>query len=163
MAGISLEEQINAIHRSQGLLDDESSGANRIGPSIPKPSSTSSYSSSAKTIQKPPQLSGLVAKPMVTIAAPPQRTMVAPPMISRPGMQQVTLLPQATHAMMAMPPMMAMSQGPTAMHVATPMDEPSAKRLKTEDQLMPEDEFYKTFGKVKPPSLLFLVSSLCIL
>jgi hypothetical protein len=29
------------------------------------------------------------------------------------------------------------------------IDEPSAKRSKTEDQLIPEEEFYKTFGRVR--------------
>ena len=158
MAGISLEDQINAIHRSQGLLDDESSAANRIGPSIPKPTSTSSYSSSAKTIQKPAQLS---AKSMVTIAAAPQRTIVAPPMMPRTGLQPVTMLAQPTHAMMAMPPIMAVSQPGVGMHQQPPMDEPSAKRQKTEDQLMPEDDFYKTFGKVNIRCFWSSFSCLC--
>jgi splicing factor 3A subunit 1 len=142
MANITIEDQINAIHRSQGLLDDDSA-ANRIGPSVPKPT-TSTYSSTAKTIQKPPQLSGLVAKPMVSMAAPTQRTIIATPI--RPGMQPMAILPQATHAMVAMPSMVAVaSQQP--LHPPPMIDEPSAKRSKTEDQLIPEEEFYKTFGR----------------
>ena len=148
MANITIEEQINAIHRSQGLLDDDNSAANRIGPSVPKPTSSSTYSSTAKTIQKPPQLSTLVAKPMVPMGGGPHRTLVATPMMSRPGMQPVTLLPQGTHTMVAMPSMVAVAPQPP-MHPPPLTDEPSAKRSKTEEQLMPEEDFYRTFGKVR--------------
>ena len=147
-----MEDQMNAMHRSQGLLDDDS--ANRIGPSVPKPTTTT-YSSTAKTIQKPPQLSGLVAKPMVSMAAPPQRTIIATPI--RPGMQQVTILPQATHAMVAMPSMVAVAPQPP-LHPPPMIDEPSAKRSKTEDQLIPEEEFYKTFGRVRKQFINHLIS-----
>ena len=152
MANITIEEQINAIHRSQGLLDDDSA-ANRIGPSVPKPT-TSTYSSTAKTIQKPPQLSGLVAKPMVSMGAPTQRTLVATPMMPRPGMQSVTILPQGTHTMVAMQSMVVAPQPPV--HPPPMIDEPSAKRSKTEDQLIPEDEFFKTFGRVSKQFIDFL-------
>ncbi|CAF1083321.1 unnamed protein product [Rotaria sordida] len=146
LANITIEEQINAIHRSQGLIDDEASAANRIGPSIPKPTTTTTYSSTAKTIQKPPQLSPLVTKPMVPIAAPPQRTLVATPIMPRPGIQPVTILPQPTHTMVAMPPMVAVAPQPP-LHPPPLPEEPAAKRSKTEDQLIPEEEFYKTFGR----------------
>ncbi len=145
MANITIEEQINAIHRSQGLIEDDA--ANRIGPSVPKPT-TSTYSSTAKTIQKPPQLSTLVTKPMVSMAAPPQRTLVATPMMPRPGIQPVTILPQPTHTMVAMPSMVAVAPQPP-LHPPPLIDEPSAKKSKTEDQLIPEEEFYKTFGRVR--------------
>ena len=85
---------------------------------------------------------------MVTIAAPPQRTMVANPMLARPGMQPVTILPPAGHTMVSMQPMMGMPHQAAPMHAPPMMDEPSAKRAKTEEQLIPEEEFYKTFGKV---------------
>ncbi|UJR14059.1 hypothetical protein I4U23_001056 [Adineta vaga] len=149
MANITMEDQINAIHRSQGLLDDDASAANRIGPTIPKPTSTTSsstYSSTAKTIQKPPQLSSLVAKPMVSMGATAQRTIVATPIISRPGIQPVAILPQATHTMVAMQPVVAVAPQPP-IHPPPLAEEPSAKRIKTEDQLMPEEEFYRRFGK----------------
>jgi hypothetical protein len=147
MAHVTLEDQINAIHRSQGLIDDDASAANRIGPSIPKPTttSTSTYSSTAKTIQKPPQLSPLVTKPMVSMSGPSQRTLVATPIMSHPGIQPVTILPQATHTIVAMPSMVTVAP----LHPPPLADEPSAKRQKTEDQLMPEEEFYKTFGRVR--------------
>ena len=152
MANITIEEQINAIHRSQGLLDDDASAANRIGPAVPKPT-TSSYSSTAKTIQKPPQLSPLVTKPIVPMAAP-QRTLVATPIMPRAGIQPVTILPQGTHTMVAMPSMMAVAPQPP-MHPPPLVDEPSAKRAKTEDQLMPEEDFYKTFGRVRINYFIF--------
>jgi hypothetical protein len=148
MANITLEEQINAIHRSQGLLDDDA--ANRIGPSVPKPTTT--YSSTAKTIQKPPQLSPLVAKPIVPMA--PQRTLVATPIIPRAGIQPVAILPQATHTMVAMPSMVAVAPQPP-LHPPPLVDEPASKRSKTEDQLMPEEEFYKTFGRVRKYNLIY--------
>lgn len=160
MANITMEDQINAIHRSQGLLDDDSA-ANRIGPTIPKPT-TSTYSSSAKTIQKPPQLSPLVAKPIVSMAAPPQRTLVTAPMIPRPGIQPVAILPQATHTMVAMPSMVAVAPQPP-MQPPPMMDEPAAKRSKTEDQLIPEEEFYKTFGRVRMNFLPLQYSNIVVL
>ncbi|CAF3094846.1 unnamed protein product [Rotaria socialis] len=146
LANITIEEQINAIHRSQGLIDDDSSAANRIGPSIPKPTTTSTYSSTAKTIQKPPQLSTLVTKPMAPMNAPPQRTLLATQIMPRPGMQPVTILPQPTHTMVAMSSMVAVAPQPP-LHPPPLAEEPSAKRSKTEDQLMPEEEFFKTFGR----------------
>lgn len=146
LASITLEDQLTAIQRSQGLLDDDNP-ANRIGPNIPKPTTiTSTYSSTAKTIQKPPQLSGITAKPMVTITAPPQRTIVTGPMI-RPMMPPTAIIPQAAHPMMAMPPIVAVPQAMAALHQPPPMEEPLAKRSKTEDQLIPEEEFYKTYGR----------------
>jgi hypothetical protein len=145
MAHVTVEDQMSAIHRSQGLIDDDASAANRIGPSIPKPTTTFTYSSTAKTIQKPPQLSPLVTKPMLSMGGPPQRTLVATPIMSRPGIQPVTILPQATHTMVAMPSMVTVAP----LHPPPLADEPSAKRPKTEDQLMPEEEFYKTFGRVR--------------
>ncbi len=149
MAGITLEDQINAIHRSQGLIEDESSAANRIGPSIPKPVTTSTHSSTAKTIQKPPQLSSLVAKSMLSMGGQNQRTLVTTPIISRPGIQPVAILPQATHTMVAMPSVMTVQHQQASLHPPPPMEEPASKRSKTEDQLMPEEDFYKTYGKVR--------------
>ena len=145
MANISMEEQINAIHRSQGLVDDDSA-ANRIGPTALKP--TTSSHSSAKTIQKPAQLS-FVAKPIVSMPPAPQRTLVAAPMLPRQGIQQVTILPQTGHTMVAMPSMMTVAPQPP-IHPPPMIDEPSSKRSKTEDQLIPEEEFYKTYGRVRP-------------
>lgn len=158
LASITLEDQLTAIQRSQGLLDDDNP-ANRIGPTIPKPTTTSTYSSTAKTIQKPPQLSGITAKPMVTITAQPQRTIVTAPII-RPMMPPTAIIPQAAHPMMAMPPIVAVPQAMAALHQPPPMEEPLAKRSKTEDQLIPEEEFYKNYGRVNIMSRVydFLVS-----
>jgi len=83
---------------------------------------------------------------MVSMIAPPQRTLVTAPMMPRPGMQPVTILPPATHTMVAMPSMVAVAPQPP-MHPPPMLDEPSSKRSKTEDQLIPEEEFYKTFGR----------------
>ncbi len=162
LAGVTLEEQINAIHRSQGLLADDTFAANRIGPAIPKPITTSTHSSTAKTIQKPPQLSSLATKPFVTIATSAQRTMVGTPIMQRPGMQPVTILPQATHTMVAMPSVMTVQQQAT-IHPPPSMEEPASKRSKTEDQLIPEEEFYKTYGKVRIIYLIFQLNIFCFL
>lgn len=144
MANISMDDQNNAIYRSQGLVDDDSA-ATRIGPAALKP--TTSSHSTAKTIQKPAQLS-FVAKPIVSMSAAPPRTLVAAPMLPRQGIQQVTILPQA-HTMVAMPPMVTVAPQPS-LHPQSMSDEPASKRSKTEDQLIPEEEFYKTYGRVRP-------------
>lgn len=159
LANITIEEQINAIHRSQGLLDDDSA-ANRIGPSIPRPPPTTTYASTAKTIQKPPQLSPLVVKPMVPIGAPPQRTLVPTPIMSRPGMQPVAILPQAAPTMVTVPPMVAVAPQPP-LHPPPLAEEPASKRSKTEDQLIPEEEFYKTYGRVRYNCSLILIKYCC--
>lgn len=155
MAHISMEEQITAMHRTQGHLEDDASAANRIGPSVPKPT-TSTYSSTAKTIQKPPQLSPLVTKPMMPMGGPQQRALVATPMMPRPGMQSMTILPQGTHTMVAMPSMVAVAPQPP-LHPPPLVDEPASKRSKTEDQLMPEEDFYKTFGRVIKSNLIYIL------
>ena len=145
MASITVEEQIAALQRSQGLLEDDP--ADRIGPTIPKPSTTtSSFSSSTKTIQKPPQILASIPKPMVTIAGPP--------IIQRPGIQPVAILPQATHQMVAMQPMVAVAPQPP-MHPPPMVEEPTAKRPRTEDQLIPEEEFFATYGRVRLSNYLF--------
>ena len=64
-------------------------------------------------------------------------------------MQPVTILPQPTHTMVAMPSMLAVAQPQPPLHPPPLVDEPASKRTKTEDQLIPEEEFYKTFGKVR--------------
>ena len=121
---------MHAMHRSQGFLDDDNSAGTRIGPVVPK---SSTHSSTAKTIQKPPQLSSLPTKLFATIATHPQRTLVATSLIPRANIQPVTILPQQQ----------------ATLHLPPPMDEPASKRLKTEDQLMPEEDFYKAYGKVR--------------
>ncbi|CAF0750721.1 unnamed protein product [Didymodactylos carnosus] len=153
MAGITLEEQITAIHRSQGLIDDDM--ANRIGPIIPK-SSPVTYnitpSQASKTIQKPPQ----PATKTVTISAPAQ------PSTMRPGQGGMLVTPitlqrsqptglilnttPALQQMVGVRPMISLGQSELHPH---PTDEPSSKRMKTEEQLMPEEEFYQKFGKVQ--------------
>lgn len=151
MASITMEDQMNAMHRSQGLMDEDSA-ANRIGPTALKP--TTSSHSTAKTIQKPAQLS-FVAKPIVSIPTASQRTLVAAPMLPRQGIQQVAILPPTAHTMVAMPPMVAVASQPP-MHPPPMIDEPASKRSKTEDQLIPEEEFYKTYGRVRSIFHLFV-------
>lgn len=149
MASITVEDQITAMQRAQGLLDDDNA-ANRIGPSIPRAQPTPNFPSTAKTIQKPPQLSTLTAKPMVTITAPPQRTIVSAPIMQRPPpIQPVTIITPPTHTVMTMPPVITVPQPTTVIHPPPGMEEPPSKRSKTEDQLIPEEEFYKSYGRVR--------------
>ncbi|CAF1069643.1 unnamed protein product, partial [Didymodactylos carnosus] len=151
MAGITLEDQITAIHRSQGLLDDDT--ANRIGPTIPKSSPvtyTVTASQASKTIQKPPQ----PASKSVTISAPAQPSTMRPGQggmlvtpITLQRAQPAGLILNTTSTLQQMVPVRPMiSIGQSELH-PHPTDEPSAKRMKTEEQLMPEEEFYQKFGK----------------
>lgn len=114
MTGISVEDQIKAIHHSQGLLEDTSQAAKmnqammgaQIKPVIP---------SGGVMIPPPP----MPPKPLVNLAPPvmsnmppplpPQTSFVVPPPIAQPLMEDLL---------------------------------PASKRLKTgEDSLMPESEF----------------------
>ena len=72
----------------------------------------------------------------------------------RPGIQPVAILPQATHQMVAMQPMVAVAPQPP-MHPPPMVEEPTAKRPRTEGQLIPEEEFFATYGRVRLSNYLF--------
>ena len=140
MTGISLEDQIKAIHQSQGLVVAEDTS--KIGPSVPRP-------------QGGP----------TSMIVPPQMSFVPPPSQStQPGMYnpmqlQMQMQPPPQQQMIRPPPpMMGMVPPPpppsTTSHISLPagsaVEEPASKRQKTEEQLVSEDEFLAQYGHKGP-------------
>ncbi|CAH1990541.1 unnamed protein product [Acanthoscelides obtectus] len=154
-ANITLEEQIHQIHKVKGLLPDEEK--EKIGPK--------NIGSKGK-ISAPPQ----PPKPQNPPPPPPVKppVSVAPPPMSMPVPPQPTLLPpQPPLMMMAAPPMPPMRPPPMMMAPPPPMgfvpqmppmgppvgmpikhpndgtqeDEPSNKKMRNEDSLIPEEVF----------------------
>ncbi|XP_011148882.1 splicing factor 3A subunit 1 [Harpegnathos saltator] len=162
-ANITLEEQIHQIHKVKGLLPDEEK--EKIGPKPVNRATELSHMAAAAskpqaTLKAPPKPPA--PKPIPVPAQPPP-----PPTMSMPtmGIPQ-PMMPQAPMMMMApMPPMAprppplmtpAMSpfmptpppiqppMGPALglKHAAKPMEEePQTKKLRTEDSLIPEQQF----------------------
>ncbi|XP_072163145.1 splicing factor 3A subunit 1-like [Diadema setosum] len=189
-AGITLEDQINAFHKSKGLLPDKEK--ERIGPHRtketphpPKPP----QEPPKPTPKAPPILKAVPTSqpPVPPPPMPPRMPMVHPvpmvrapsaPLMQLPGQPLMNQFPPAPPRM-AMPPQ-AMIRQPDMMpggqpmpHAPLPMpppgppqmvrgvmpeppprpapprpdmsgDEPPAKRQKTEDDLMPEEQFLAT-------------------
>ncbi|KAJ1092562.1 hypothetical protein NDU88_005672 [Pleurodeles waltl] len=202
-ANITLQEQIEAIHKAKGLVPEDDS-KDKIGPSKPSENSQTSQQPSHSTAPTPPTSSQSMTsiprpppvrhpplpapvpspvQPRPPAMPPPIRTTVmsAVPVMPRPPMTSVVRLPpgsvlaqmppilhaprinvmQMQHNAQAMmgprpPPMMVPTtfvpappapvpnQQMQQVHPPPPMDdEPSSKKLKTEDNLMPEDEFLR--------------------
>uniref|UniRef100_A0A8D2P9H2 Splicing factor 3A subunit 1 n=2 Tax=Zosterops lateralis melanops TaxID=1220523 RepID=A0A8D2P9H2_ZOSLA len=136
-ANITLQEQIEAIHKAKGLVPEDDS-KEKIGPSKPNeipqpppPSSASNPPASAQpitSVPRPPtvsvralrsQLLGLYPRPPPMIV--PTAFVPAPPVAPVPSPAP-------------MPPV----------HPPPPMeDEPVSKKLKSEDSLIPEEEFLR--------------------
>lgn len=164
-ANITLEEQIHQIHKVKGLLPDEEK--EKIGPK-PVTSRAAELSHMAAAASKPqatlkaPPKPPVPKPPMPVQNQPPPPTMAMPPM----GMPQPPMMPPQPPMMMMAPmppirppPLMtpAMSPfmpGPPSMQPPmqpqmamkhpseVPMDEePQAKKLRTEDSLIPEQQF----------------------
>uniref|UniRef100_A0A8C7YK44 Splicing factor 3a, subunit 1 n=1 Tax=Oryzias sinensis TaxID=183150 RepID=A0A8C7YK44_9TELE len=176
-ANITLQEQIEAIHKAKGLVGEDDT-KEKIGPNKPSENHQPPMPSSAVNLPKPsPPVSSVPRPPM----APPVRTTLLsavpvlprppvvritpgqvltsmPPMIPAPRINVVPMPPSAPHVMAPRPPPMVV---PTAFVPAPPMpqppaapapphhppppheDEPSSKKMKTEDNLMPEEEFLR--------------------
>ncbi|XP_012219022.1 splicing factor 3A subunit 1 [Linepithema humile] len=162
-ANITLEEQIHQIHKVKGLLPDEEK--EKIGPKPVNRAAELTHmaavaSKPQATLKAPPKPPA--PKPISVPAQPPP-----PPTMSMPtmGIPQ-PMMPQAPMMMMApMPPMAprppplmtpAMSPFmPTPPPIQPPMpaaiglkhpagkpeEEPQAKKLRTEDSLIPEQQF----------------------
>ena len=127
MTGISLEDQIKSLHQSQGFMEDDAN-ASKIGPALPK--------------------SSTVAGPGVTALKGPQPPQQQSVIISNYKMLNVNGVKQP----LPMNPLSAMNQIPP-MPVAPATfneEEPSAKRQKTEESLMPEAEFAALYGTRGP-------------
>uniref|UniRef100_A0A672TGP4 Splicing factor 3A subunit 1 n=1 Tax=Sinocyclocheilus grahami TaxID=75366 RepID=A0A672TGP4_SINGR len=179
-ANITLQEQIEAIHKAKGLVQEDDT-KEKIGPSkpneIPQPPLPLGVPSLPKPT--PPISTTLMAPPMRTtllpavpiIPRPPVAPVVRlapgqvlapmPPMLHAPRINVVPMPPSAQHIMAPRPPPMVVPaafvpappvpQPPSS--VAAPMppahppppheDEPSSKKMKTEDNLIPEEEFLR--------------------
>ncbi|XP_018411015.1 PREDICTED: splicing factor 3A subunit 1 isoform X2 [Nanorana parkeri] len=180
-ANITLQEQIEAIHKAKGLVPEED-GKDKIGPSKPNEVTQPPPPSSAPTMTSP-------APPINSAPRPPpprvNTTMVsALPVMQRPPMGSVVRLPHGSVLTAPMPPILhaprinvvPMPPNPSSMmaqrgpHMIVPAafvsappvapvptqapmppahppppldDEPSAKKMKSEDSLIPEEEFLR--------------------
>lgn len=139
--GISVEDQIKAIHQSQGLIESDDASANaasKIGPSIPKGA---------------PILPGMVVKPPQQ-SVPPQQTIM---------LSNYKLLNVPPGTIKPIPMNMAPQLIPEPTPILLPpggSDEPSAKRQKTaEEQLVPEVEFLALHGSKGPVKFVVQVPS----
>lgn len=182
-ANITLQEQIEAIHKAKGLVPEDDT-KEKIGPSKPNeipqqpppPSSATNIPSSAPPITSvprppamPPPVRTTVVSAVPVMPRPPMASVVRlppgsviapmPPIIHAPRINVVPMPPSAPPIMAPRPPPMIV---PTAfvpappvapvpapapmppVHPPPPMeDEPASKKLKTEDSLMPEEEFLR--------------------
>ncbi|KAM4745010.1 splicing factor 3A subunit 1 isoform 1-T1 [Anableps anableps] len=182
-ANITLQEQIEAIHKAKGLVGEDET-KEKIGPS--KPSEIHQpppIPSSSPSLPKPSPPVTAVPRPPVSVAPPVRTTLLsAVPVIPRPPVAPVVRLapgqvitqmppmipasrvnvvpmPPAPHLMAPRPPPMVV---PTAFVPAPPMpqppsaapappvhppppheEEPVSKKMKTEDNLIPEEEFLR--------------------
>ncbi|XP_064644330.1 splicing factor 3A subunit 1-like [Lineus longissimus] len=180
---ISIKEQIALIHKVQGLVHDDTK--EKIGPALPKnPPSTShtlpkpqppppavsvpkpapppqQVQMQPKSMPKPMQMQ--MRQPMGRPMGGPVMVMPpGPPGLGPPGMRPPPLM--GLQPPMGMPhmggPPMGGFMGPPMGHPMPPQmeEEPPSKRMKTEESLVPEEEFLRrnrgpvTF-KVAVPSM----------
>ncbi|XP_011687134.1 PREDICTED: splicing factor 3A subunit 1 [Wasmannia auropunctata] len=163
-ANITLEEQIHQIHKVKGLLPDEEK--EKIGPKPVNRATELSHMAAAAskpqaTLKAPPKPPA--PKPMpVPAQPPPPPTMSMPTMgIPQPMMPQPPMMMMAPMPPMAPrpPPLMTPAMSPfmpTPPPIQPPMpsaiglkhpaskpleEEPQAKKLRTEDSLIPEQQF----------------------
>ncbi|KMQ90146.1 splicing factor 3 subunit 1 [Lasius niger] len=163
-ANITLEEQIHQIHKVKGLLPDEEK--EKIGPKPVNRATELSHMAAAAskpqaTLKAPPKPPA--PKPMpVPAQPPPPPTMSMPtmgipqPMMPQPPMMMMApmppmaprpppLMPPAMSPFMPAPPPMQppMASAIGLKHPANKSleEEPQAKKLRTEDSLIPEQQF----------------------
>ncbi|XP_076126305.1 splicing factor 3A subunit 1 [Alosa pseudoharengus] len=184
-ANITLQEQIEAIHKAKGLVQEDDS-KDKIGPSkphegqsqgmlptpsippsMPKPSPPAPRNT--HNMPQPVRTTLLSAVPVlprppmapVVRLAPGQVLTPMPPMLHTPRINVVPMPPSGPHIMTPRPPPMVV---PTAFVPAPPVpqppsssaapmppahppppheDEPVSKKMKTEDNLIPEEEYLR--------------------
>ncbi|XP_072288587.1 splicing factor 3A subunit 1 [Eucyclogobius newberryi] len=174
-ANITLQEQIEAIHKAKGLVGEDDT-REKIGPSkpsdhhhqppmpsLPKPSMSMPRPPSGM----PPQVRTTLLSAMPVMPRQPVSSVVRlgpgqvitpmPPMIPTSRLNMVPMPPSAPHLMAPRPPPMVV---PTAFVPAPPVpqppapappihppppheDEPVNKKMKSEDNLIPEEEFLR--------------------
>ncbi|NXH86514.1 SF3A1 factor, partial [Edolisoma coerulescens] len=174
-ANITLQEQIEAIHKAKGLVPEDDS-KEKIGPSKPNeipqpppPSSASNPPASAQPITSvprpptmPPPVRAAVVSAVPVMPRPPMTSVVRlppgsviatpmPPIIHTPRINVgvtvgCVVCPPSIPAFVPAPPV-APVPSPAPMppvHPPPPMeDEPVSKKLKSEDSLIPEEEFLR--------------------
>ncbi|MBN3273542.1 SF3A1 factor, partial [Polyodon spathula] len=177
-ANITLQEQIEAIHKAKGLVPEDDS-KEKIGPSKPtdkpQPPMTSSApnmpsSAPPASVPRPPLIPPpvrttlvstlpVMQRPSMVRLGPGQVLASMPPMIHAPRINVVPMSPSG-HLMAPRPPPMVVpaafvpappvpqppSSAPAPMPPARPPpppheDEPASKKMKSEDNLIPEEEF----------------------
>uniref|UniRef100_G3PDT7 Splicing factor 3A subunit 1 n=1 Tax=Gasterosteus aculeatus aculeatus TaxID=481459 RepID=G3PDT7_GASAC len=156
-ANITLQEQIEAIHKAKGLVGEDDA-REKIGPSKPSEIHHQPPMQSQMNMPKPnPQMT--MPRPMQSMPQVRTTLLSAVPVIPRPPMSPVVRLTPAPHMMAPRPPPMVV---PTAFVPAPPVpqppssapappshpppphdDEPVNKKMKTEDNLIPEEEFLR--------------------
>ncbi|XP_066544884.1 splicing factor 3A subunit 1 isoform X2 [Amia ocellicauda] len=183
-ANITLQEQIEAIHKAKGLVPEDDT-KEKIGPSKPSempqpaiPSSAPNMSNPAPpitSIPRPPSMPPPVRTTLVSavpvIPRPPMTPVVRlapgqvltpmPPMLHAPRINVVPMPPSGPHIMAPRPPPMVVpaafvpappvpqppSSAPSPMPPSHPPpphdDEPASKKMKSEDNLIPEEEFLR--------------------
>ncbi|NXE01758.1 SF3A1 factor, partial [Chaetorhynchus papuensis] len=174
-ANITLQEQIEAIHKAKGLVPEDDS-KEKIGPSKPNeipqpppPSSASNPPASAQPITSvprpptmPPPVRAAVVSAVPVMPRPPMTSVVRlppgsviatpmPPIIHTPRINVgvtvgCVVCPPSIPAFVPAPPV-APVPSPAPMppvHPPPPLeDEPVSKKLKSEDSLIPEEEFLR--------------------
>ena len=140
-ANISINEQIEQIHRNKGFLAEK----DKIGPSVISNPPQPPVQMTAPPVAAPPVVAPPVAPP--TIRAPPAppvvamvpRPPIAPPVMMAPNPQPFFMggPPQGFPPMGAAPDM----GGPPQEIMLPDADEPANKRPRGEDYLIPERDF----------------------
>uniref|UniRef100_A0A8C5TUZ9 Splicing factor 3A subunit 1 n=1 Tax=Malurus cyaneus samueli TaxID=2593467 RepID=A0A8C5TUZ9_9PASS len=170
-ANITLQEQIEAIHKAKGLVPEDDS-KEKIGPSKPNeipqpppPSSASNPPASAQPITSvprpptmPPPVRAAVVSAVPVMPRPPMTSVVRlppgsviatpmPPIIHTPRINVPPPTPMIVPTAFVPAPPVAPVPSPAPMppvHPPPPMeDEPVSKKLKSEDSLIPEEEFLR--------------------
>ncbi|KAM6954705.1 splicing factor 3A subunit 1 [Aplochiton taeniatus] len=215
-ANITLQEQIEAIHKAKGLVGEDDA-REKIGPS--KPHEIHHHQQQhqhqlqqhhqqhhhlpmqSPILPKPPQPPMTLSRPPHSMPPPVRTTLLSavpviprppmapvvrlghgqvltpmPPMLHAPRINVVQMQPTGPHLMAPRPPPMVVPtafvpappvpQAPSAPQPMPPAhpppprdDEPSSKKMKTEDNLIPEDEFLRrnkgpVAVKVQVPNML---------
>ncbi|KAI0990357.1 hypothetical protein GJ496_000106 [Pomphorhynchus laevis] len=125
MEGITIEDQIQAIHRAQGLIEDDKQS--KIGPAVIRVSNQMAVPIS-HPIPPKPILPPILPPPLFIAPLPPPPVMSVPP----PTPIVPAQLPHLTQHVQEQNP------------VTNP---PPVKKTKLESQLLSEDEFLNAYGR----------------
>lgn len=142
-ANITIEEQIQQIHKLKGLLPEDDK--DKIGPSIP---SASTSHQPLPTISQPPKPPHPHIMTTPHPIAPPQLIPSMMPQLNNPQPDYIMPIPMGVYGNVPMGAhdhmMHSMRMMSTEMNV-----EPAFKKARTEDNLIPEQEFLQS----SPPNV----------